>query len=673
MSTVVIDGESLTLEEVAAVAREFAQVEIKCEAKKRVRKCRAVVERLLKDQARPVVYGVNTGFGSLRNILIESDKLQELQKNLIHSHSCGVGPPAPVEVVRAMMLLRANTLAKGYSGVRLCVIQTLVDMLNKRVHPVVPVKGSVGASGDLAPLSHLVLVMMGEGEALTAEGDRIPGDQAMLCARIDQIKLDAKEGLALNNGTQFMTAIGVLAILDAEYLVRLCASACGMSLEAIKGVPKAFDERIHKVRPHKGQQQIAKLIRRQIKGSQILGTPVNTARLHNALDCLNKAHEKAQLLTQHHLRRRDRKFWRTVANSTGQLIETLKERIDSFQTDIEELRHQAAHAINNDPDENIRQEAEAIYRDLRKDLKAIYGRMDRVNLQNYAADARDLVEHACNFVRKAMDELDQVVPSFLPVQDDYSFRCTPQVCGAAMDTFRHVRKVLEVEINSATDNPLIFPPDSPRGCVDLNTYKDQLHIADCMEAVVSGGNFHGEPIAIALDQACIALAELGNLSERRTFHLTSGHLNNGLPSFLTPASGLHSGLMVVQYTAAALVSENKTLSHPASVDSIPTCEDTEDHVSMGAYAARKLADVLENVRYVLAIELICATQGIELRAPAKPSSTNEDLMKSIRRLCKPLKGDRQLSKDIEAVAGAIRCRSIPVLVKRRGEFVLVRW
>ena len=659
-----INGNGLTLEQVAAVSRRFASVEVDPQAIIRVRRCRALVERLLNDASKPVVYGLNTGFGSLRNILIEPDKVQELQRNLIRSHSCGVGPPASVEVVRAMMLLRANTIAKGYSGVRPVVVDTLLKMLNRRVHPVVPVKGSVGASGDLAPLSHLVLVMMGEGEALTAAGERIPGEQAMREADISPLELDAKEGLALNNGTQFMTAIGALAILDAEYLVRLCALTCGLSLEAIKGVSKAFDRRIHDARPHPGQQEIARLIAEQIEGSEILAIPVNTARLHNARKCLQEAEQHLAVLEgKTHRKQRDRDLWPAVADSTRQLITELDAKIHSFHGDIakELARPGRKSRVAGDPDEKARQAADAVFRNLRERPKGIYSQMAQVDLEHRVADTRDLIDNARSLVRKAMDELDGVIPDFVPVQDDYSFRCTPQICGAAMDTLRHVRSVLTIELNSATDNPLIFPPHSASPSDDPDTYAQHLDISDCKAAVVSGGNFHGEPIAIALDHTCIALAEVGNVSERRTFHLTSGHLNNGLPSFLTRGVGLHSGLMIAQYTAAALVSENKTLSHPASVDSIPTCEDTEDHVSMGAFAARKLADVLDNVRYILAIELICATQGVEFRLPARTSQSNQAIMQAVRSICPRVEDDRPLSDDIESLTEAVRQQRIDCL------------
>lgn len=641
-ATVVLDGERLTPEDVGAVARGFVTVAVSPAALKRVARCRAVVDRLLAADA--VVYGLTTGFGSLRDVLIAPENVRQLQQNLIRSHSCGVGAPAAEDVVRAMLLLRANTLVKGYSGVRPVIVERLVDMLNRRVYPVVPLKGSVGASGDLAPLSHLALVLMGEGEAFLADGRRVPGAEAMAAAGIAPVVLEAKEGLALNNGTQFMTAIGVLALLDAECLARTATLACALSLEGIKGVPRAFDERLHAVRPHPGQIAVARTLRRQLEGSEILALPMNTARLHNA----NTFLEEAERI----LRAEDTERCQTAAEGIGHLQAGLAELLGSVREWIEqEVRRRSVAEGRELVEETRRRAAAEVLGKYVTSAEGIYEQILSGSLPRSAVGSRE-------YLRRALDELRGAVPTFVPVQDDYSFRCTPQVIGAALDTFTHVRQVLTRELNAATDNPLIFPPRGEDPVEDVAAYARSLSVAECLGAVVSGGNFHGEPVAIALDQACIALAEVGSISERRTFHLVSRHLSNGLPPFLIRDVGLQSGLMLAQYTAAALVSENKTLCHPASVDSIPTCEDAEDHVSMGAYAARKFADVVENVYPIVAVELICAAQGVELRRPALASPANEALLRAIRAACPPLLNDRPTGPDIERVAGRIRDRSL---------------
>jgi histidine ammonia-lyase len=651
-ATVMLDGMTLTPEDVLAVARHQAPVTVSEAAVQRIERCRKVVTKLLTDESRPVVYGLTTGFGSLRDILISSDQVEQLQRNLLRSHSCGVGAPAPPDVVRAMMLLRANTLAKGYSGVRREVVETLVQMLNQRVYPLVPVQGSVGASGDLAPLSHLALVLMGEGEAFLPSGERVPGAQAMQAAGIPLLRLEAKEGLALNNGTQFMTAVGVLALLDAEYLTHVAALACALSLEAIKGVPNAFEERLHKARPHPGQQAVAQVIARQLEGSEILAFPVNTAHLNNARGYLKEAEkslrEAAELFAVESEGAQERCLG--AAERTREILDTLAKKLASYP-----------QALKAELSQRRRTQAESHYpEELRRVAKQCFDQevVSTEGLHQLFSDEqwRHRVVKARKHLKAAWDELEQVVPDFVPVQDDYSFRCTPQVLGTALDTFRHVRQVLTIEMNAATDNPLIFPPER-QGVEyeDLEAYAYSLGVDECKRAVVSGGNFHGEPVAVALDQACIALAEVGNISERRTFHLTSRHLSNGLPPFLIRDVGLQSGLMLAQYTAAALVSENKTLCHPASVDSIPTCEDAEDHVSMGAYAARKFADVVGNVTKILAIELICAAQGVDLREPARPSPPNQALLKAIRDVpCPRITEDRELGRDMERVTEALR-------------------
>jgi len=511
LKTISIDGENLTIQDVIAVARNNAKVEIPKEVKKKVQRSRQVLERLVKQKK--TVYGVTTGFGALGNVLIPWEKVRQLQVNLIRSHSAGVGKALDRDATRAMMLLRANTLAKGNSGIRLETLETLLEMLNKGVHPVVPEKGSVGASGDLAPLSHMTLVMMGEGEA-EYNRRRMRGREAMKKAGIRPVELDFKEGVALNNGTQFMTAIGALAVYDAERLVETAEIATAMSLEALAGISDALDERIHKVRPHAGQIISAQNIRLLINGSRI---------------------------------------------------------ITSSDKAVEEGRHP---------------------------------------------------------------------------QDPYSLRCAPQVLGAARDAIVYAKKVVETEINSATDNPLVFSEDS---------------------ACLSGGNFHGQPVAVAMDLLSIALTTVGNISERRTARLIDENLSGGLPAFLVrekKKKGIESGFMAVQYTAAALASENKVLSHPASVDSIPTSANFEDFVSMGPIAARKAAEILRNVEHIVAIELLCAAQGIDFRGPHKLGMGTRAAYTAVRKKVPALKEDRVMHNDIEAVVSLIQTGELVEAVKK---------
>ena len=496
MNKLQIDGESLSIEDVAKVARDGIEVALSKQAVEKVRKSREALERLVHDNK--VLYGVTTGFGAFGNVAISAKDLKELQVNLIRSHSAGVGRPLDREIVRAMMLLRANTLAKGNSGIKLETLETLIQMVNKGVHPVIPEKGSVGASGDLCPLSHMTLVMIGEGEA-EYHGRVQDGHEALKNAGIHEVQLDFKEGVALNNGTQMMTAVAGLAVFHAERLIKIAQIAAALSLEALEGISDAFDKRIHDVRPHRGQTKIARNIRLLTRGSQLI--------------------------------------------LSGE----------------------------------------------------------------------------------------QAVRKELSPQDPYSLRCIPQVLGAVHDALTYVEGVVEVEINSATDNPLVFPQD---------------------EVCLSGGNFHGQPIAVAMDFLATALTVAGNISERRTARLIDGNLNRGLPKFLVDGSvakGLHSGLMYAQYVAAALTSENKTLSFPASVDSIPTSANFEDFVSMGPTAARKASAILENVECIVAIELMCAAQAIDFRGPEKLGKGTRVAYELLRKHVSSLKKDRVLSKDIEAL------------------------
>ena len=499
---IVIDGNNLTIEDVLHVARGGMPVSLAPAAKRRMEKSRAWVEKSVREQE--VVYGITTGFGAFQNVSIAPDKLRDLQRNLILSHCAGVGEPFSEEVVRAMMVLRANALAKGFSGIRVSTVERLLAMLNKGIHPVVPSQGSVGASGDLAPLSHMAAVLIGEGEALY-KGKRMSGKQAMKAAGVIPVVLEAKEGLALNNGTQAMTALGLLALHDAERIADVADIAAAMTLEAVKGKSAPFAPQVHITRPHAGQLVSARNIRSMIRGSRLI------------------------------------------------------DRVDD--------------------------------------------------------DTRD------------------------KVQDSYSIRCAPQVHGASRDAMVYVRRVIETEINSATDNPLIFADEG-------RSY--------------SAGNFHGQPLALALDFLGLAVAGLGNISERRTAKLMDKHHSSGLPAFLVSDGGVRSGLMIAQYTAAALVSENKVLIHPASGDSIPTSANQEDHVSMGTIAARQTLAIIENVRRVLAIELLCAAQGLEHRKD-KPGQGTAGALNVIRKVVPSLRGEGPLSDAIENAARLIRSGQLDFL------------
>ena len=500
--TVRLDGQTLSFAQVYDVALGGAQAALDDTARKRMEASRAVVEKLLASGA--TAYGINTGFGELAQVRISPDKIRQLQLNLVRSHCCGVGAALREAETRAMILLRANTLAKGLSGVRPVVVETLCAMLNRRVHPVIPAQGSVGASGDLAPLAHLAAVAIGEGEAIF-DGARIPGGDAMKRAGVAPLVLEAKEGLSLLNGTQGMLALLALALREAQILCDAADVAAALSLDALRGSPAAFDERIIAARAHAGAAITARNIVRLNAGSQI-----------------------------------------------------------------------------------------------------------RESHRNAAKDTR--------------------------VQDAYSLRCTPQVHGAARDSLSQARAVASIELNSATDNPLVFIGEDGSG------------------EILSGGNFHGQPLAMAADQIAVALATLGGISERRIEHLTNPHTSL-LPAFLTRDAGLNSGFMIAQVAAAALASELKALSTPHSVDSIPTSADQEDYVSMGMAAARRLAPMLDNLRRIVAIELLAACQGIDLLAPLRTGPAAERAMKLVRGVARTLDSDRPLAPDIEAVASLIRADS----------------
>ena len=495
---IVLDGHSLTLEQVAAAAAGDVRVEIAAPARERVRAARRLVDRIAESGV--PTYGINTGFGTLAEVPIARPDLQRLQRNLILSHSAGVGAPLPPAAVRALMLLRANVLAGGFSGIRESTLDLLVALLERDVVPVVPEKGSVGASGDLAPLAHLALVLIGEGEAFYA-GERLPGREALSRAGLAPVVLEAKEGLALVNGTQAMEAVGALALLEAERAARVAAIACAMTVESLKGSHKPFLAAIHRIRGQRGQQEVAAELRALLRDSEI-------ERSHQGPDC------------------------------------------------------------------------------------------DKV-------------------------------------QDPYSLRCTPQVHGAARDALRFVRETLATEANAATDNPLVFAQGH-----------GQPDVAG--ELIVSGGNFHGQPVSQALDLLAIACAPLQTISERRVEQLVNPSLS-GLPPFLAQNSGLNSGFMIAQVTAAALCAESKVLAHPACVDTIPSSAGREDHVSMGMTAALKARTVVENAASGLAIELLVAAQALDLRLPLKPGVGVQAAHAVIRRRVPHMSEDRELHRDIAVV------------------------
>ncbi len=494
-ATLFIEGENLTIEDIIDVARFGKKVELSPNAMEKVQRCRAWVDELV-EEGKLTVYGLNTGFGSLAEVTIPYDKIETLSRNMIMSHSAGVGTPLAEEVVRATMLIRANTLAKGYSGIRVGTLETLLEMLNKGVHPIMPEKGSLGASGDLAPLSHLVLVLSRDadgGEALY-QGQRMTAQEAMDNAGIDRVVLEAKEGLALNNGSTVSAAMAALALYDAENLVKNAEIALAMSLEAMRGVSDAFHQKVHMVRGHEGQMRCAANVLTLVEGSEL---------------------------------------------------------IDSTER----------------------------------------------------------------------------------VQDAYSLRCAPQVIGAVRDVLAFVRLVLSREINAATDNPLIF--------LDLPPSRENK--------AISCGNFHGEPVALVTDMLGMAVAEMGNIAERRAFRLVDNTLSMGLPAMLVEESGLNNGLMMAQYVAAALVSDNKTLAHPDSVDSIPTCANQEDHVSMSTNAARHAREIVWNVEQIVGIEMLCAAQALDFRRAGLEFSTTtwhkDEHGKKTRKVVEyELKGGKKINK-----------------------------
>ena len=499
----IINGDNLRIDDVISVSRFGAKVSLSPEAVNKINKSRAWIDGILESER--AVYGISTGFGEFSNIFISADKRELLQRNLILSHATGVGDYLPEDAVRAAMLLRVNSLAKGYSGIRLETVEKLVEFLNRGVCPAVPCKGSVGASGDLAPLSHIALVLLGEGEVIK-NGVLRKSSEALAEAGIVPIALASKEGLALINGTQIMTAVAALVCYDAANLMKISDIAAAFSLEALRGALSAFDERVALARPHAGQ--------------------LDTAR----------------------------------------------------------------------------------------------------NINKIAANSGIMKSHKdCG-----------------KVQDAYSLRCVPQVHGASKDALRRAVETIVIEMNSVTDNPLIIPETGE---------------------IISGGNFHGQPVALVMDYLKIAVSEIGNISERRISRMMDAHLS-GLPAFLTAFPGVGSGLMITQYTAASLASENKVLAHPASVDSIPTSANQEDHVSMGTIAARQAAEILENVRMILAIELIAAAQGLDFLKPLAPGDGTGAAYNCLRRYVRHLDEDRVPADDIKTVYNVIKSNELLNEVER---------
>jgi histidine ammonia-lyase len=487
-----LDGETLSLEEIRDVSRGDFHVALAPEALARVERARALVDRIAAGEA--AAYGINTGFGTLAEVRIDRKDLRTLQRNLLLSHAAGVGAPLPLPEARALLLLRCNVLAKGNSGIRPRTLQLALDMLNRGVIPVVPERGSVGASGDLAPLAHLALVLIGEGEAFVGD-QRLPGRAALARAGLEPVVLEAKEGLALVNGTQAMCAVGALSLLRAEALAEIADLAGAMTLEGLLGSHRPFLAPIHAARPHPGQVAVAEHLRTLLRDSEIVESHADCAK----------------------------------------------------------------------------------------------------------------------------------------VQDPYSLRCMPQVHGAVRDGLQHARRVLSIEVNSATDNPLVFPDE---------------------DLIVSGGNFHGQPVSLVLDVLAIACTQLATISERRVEQLVNPALS-GLPPFLAKNSGLNSGFMIAQVTSAALVAESRVLSHPASVDSIPSSAGREDHVSMGMTAALKARQVVEFARSCLAVEVLVAAQALDYRRPLRAGRGVAAAHAQVRAVVPTMDEDREIHRDIEAVSALI--------------------
>lgn len=657
LSVLELDGETLGVDAIVAVARQRRRVALAPAARDRIARCRAMVDTLIASRAK--VYGLTTGFGKLRDVDVSPEDARLLQLNLIRSHACGSGRPFPEDVVRAAILLRINTFCRGNSGIRLWAVEQLVGMLNEDVYPLVPEKGSVGASGDLSPLSHVILALMGDAgariyprrsrrgaapvhearsEEFLAIGPETRAEEGWSWSYVD---LEAKEGLALNNGTQFMTAVGCLVAWDASFTLRLGELAAAMSLEAQGGVRAAFDARVHRARPQRHQGEVAERIRRYTEGSTILDMHLNSAAVQTAR--LRLADAQAELGRLADRLRGDAVQPPVSVHALGRDLERLRERLAAIVPGPEDPRLELWRRAP--PREQLRLIRDHFLR-VRHEVAAINQGLQSVTFPEGEETAR-----AQSAVAAALGRLAQATPDSPKVQDDYSYRCFPQVMGTAWRALEHVLEILEAEANSSTDNPLLFPPDP--GEPPLEAWAPEAYAAWlaehrelCLGAVLGGGNFHGEPVAVAMDYLKIALAEAGNIAERRVAHLVDENLSGGLPGFLTTTGGVSSGLMIPQYTAAALVSENKVLCHPASVDSIPTSANSEDHVSMGTIAARKAAEVLDNVQTVIAIELLTAAHALSFRAPLQAGAR---VREAAALLGPPIAEDRVFAHDFVRV------------------------
>ncbi len=637
-----LDGRSLEISDVVSVARHRRRVRLAPAALPAIRRCRMMIDALVERDQK--VYGLTTGFGKLRDVIIEREDAEKLQTNLIRSHAAGVGKPFPEDVVRASILLRANTLCRGNSGMRAKVIQAFLDMLNDDIYPHMPEQGSVGASGDLAPLSHLALLLMGDAGARFHKRETSSGTPELILEPRDAdfinypadgsvdavaqkhgwnnfrpVHLQAKEGLAANNGTQVMCAIACLGLYDADRLLETAEMTASMSLEANYGVLGAFDERIHRVRPLAYQATSAAKVTNYVSGSEIVGMYLNSAHLFRGKRYLEEAQEYLARIREE-VDGEDSSAHQEFAETSEKLcalfsqVEKLIPQNEQGQFDNSSLQE----ALGQPPRKQIRWFEDYIS-DARRSAAAL---LQYIQQPNYpvATDSGKLA----SAIVSAVQQLDDAVPSAPIVQDDYSYRCFPQVVACAHRSLSHVQDIVETEINSATDNPLLFPPEAPEPDMSEEAYGEWLlkeGFAQCAENVIGGGNFHGQPISVAMDYLAMAMAEVGSISERRVAHLVDEHASRGLPGFLIESTGINSGFMIAQYTAASLVSENKTLCHPASIDSIPTCANSEDHVSMGTIAARKTAKIIENVRRIVGIELLAAYQGLHFRKPLLPGKT----------------------------------------------------
>jgi histidine ammonia-lyase len=664
-----LDGRSLTIDDVISVARHGRPVVLAAGALRRMSRSRALVDLLL-DRGEKV-YGLTTGFGVLRDVAIKVEDTRTLQQRLIRSHAAGVGRPFAEDVVRATLLLRANTLCRGNSGVRPAVVEALVELLNDGVYPFMPSKGSLGASGDLAPLSHLALMLCGDAGARYFPRSRRPAGQGYVTDPRDQdfvsfdpaaldeiarregwrfrpVELEAKEGLALNNGTQVMSALACLILYDGWFTLRLAELAGAMSLEAQRGVRDAYDPRLHQVRALEHQAEVADRVLRCCEGSQILDLYLNSAHLQRAGIHLEHA---GSALAEVDASLRDRGVPRpaTLAGLTAELDEMragLHGVIPRREGAVDEAQIEAW--AERSPREQIALFNERL-KPLRQRAADLLMTSQQFNFPRGSASDRAVTE-----LVELVAQLNAAVPDAPLVQDDYSFRCFPQVLACAYRAVDHAVEVVGTEINSATDNPLVFPPEAQGETEDMGAEAYALWLREDPDRwegrVLGGGNFHGEPLAMILDYLAIALAEVANIAERRVAHLIDAHQSRGLPPFLIESSGLNSGFMIPQYTAASLVSENKVLAHPASVDSIPTSANAEDHVSMGLISGRKCVQVLGNVRGVIAIELLTAYQALGFREPLLPGRVVNEAVRLLRdRGIERYSEDRVMAPDIAAV------------------------